>query len=349
MKIGIITNNITGNGGIETVLSAVFNSVSRYPAFKFELFLNSAVMRTDWQMSVGKLVSIVSGNHKEKIARFLDSMTYLIKTDADELIVMSTKLLPIVVLVKKIFHKKYKIVSWIHFSLKDSIFSHPEWVRMADYHLAISSGIANQIEELGVDPQQIFTIYNPVVLPSDCLIPRPADKKLNLVYIGRIQFEDQKNIKELLDGLSQVQGDWQIKIFGNGTDEAKCQAYARELGLQDRIQWCGWHDNPWESIQTCSGLVLTSNYEGFPMVLVEAMGHGVPCVSSNCLTGPDDIIKSGSNGFLYQLGDSRALATALTRLENLTSNPKEVAASVYPFREAEYFKKFYSALVSIAQ
>lgn len=63
----------------------------------------------------------------------------------------------------------------------------------------------------------------------------------------------------------------------------------------------GWNCHPWDDIKIADYLISTSNYEGFGMSISEAITHGVPVISSNCPVGPNDLVKDGINGYLYQL------------------------------------------------
>ena len=104
-----------------------------------------------------------------------------------------------------------------------------------------------------------------------------------------------------------MQGDWKLHVLGDGSDFEKCQAYGRELNIDDRIVWYGWQQHPWKLVQQdikkVSALLLTSSFEGFPMTLLEALSWGIPCISADCVSGPVDIIQPDVNGHLYQPGD----------------------------------------------
>ncbi len=83
-----------------------------------------------------------------------------------------------------------------------------------------------------------------------------------------MKFEGQKRVKDLLDGLSQAKGNWKLHVLGDGSDFEKCQAYGRELNIDDRIVWYGWQQYPRELVQQdiekVSALLLTSSFERFP-------------------------------------------------------------------------------------
>lgn len=182
------------------------------------------------------------------------------------------------------------VFSWPHFSLDHK--KHAEYITCADYHLAISSGIKQQMINRGVAESTINVIFNPVET-KDSVIPAPEEgETATFIYVGRMKFEGQKRVKDLLDGLSQAKGNWKLHVLGDGSDFEKCQAYGRELNIDDRIVWYGWQQYPWELVQQdiekVSALLLTSSFEGFPMTLLEALSWGflvsVPIVSPGLLT-----------------------------------------------------------------
>lgn len=88
---------------------------------------------------------------------------------------------------------------------------------------------------------------------------------------------------------------------------------AEELDLN--VDWRGWFDDPWKEIANngIDYLVLSSKFEGFGMVLAEAISRGIPVISSNCPVGPADIIKPDINGFLYTPGDREELHNILLK------------------------------------
>lgn len=108
------------------------------------------------------------------------------------------------------------VFSWPHFSLDHK--KHAEYITCADYHLAISSGIKQQMINRGVPESTINVIFNPVEA-KDTVIPGPEEgETATFIYVGRMKFEGQKRVKDLLDGLSQAQGDWKLHVLGDGSD-----------------------------------------------------------------------------------------------------------------------------------
>jgi UDP-D-galactose:(glucosyl)LPS alpha-1,6-D-galactosyltransferase len=227
---------------------------------------------------------------------------------------------------------KVRIGSWIHFTLSAQKKKEQYFLQSADFHLAISSGIASQLKELPQRKKEnIYTVFVPTKFVAE-FIPRPAVP--TFVFVGRLTFDGQKRVNDLLVALSNVKGEWKALIVGDGPDAVPLKELALELGIRDKIEWTGWVDHPWAAIKAASTLVLTSKYEGFPMVLIEALIRGVPCLSSDCPTGPADIIIPGENGWLYPLYDISRLTVLL---QQIVDNPQMLPKQEVVKKSAERF------------
>lgn len=102
-----------------------------------------------------------------------------------------------------------------------------------------------------------------------------------------------------------------LMIVGQGQNEAKLRALARELGLDGRVIFAGFHADPAPFYATADLFVLSSDHEGFGNVIVEALSFGLPVVSTDCPSGPAEILGQGRWGRLVLVGDAAALAEAM--------------------------------------
>jgi glycosyltransferase involved in cell wall biosynthesis len=112
--------------------------------------------------------------------------------------------------------------------------------------------------------------------------------------------ERYKNIRERGDSL-----------VGTGADEAELRTLAGGLGLSAQVIFAGFHSDPTPFYQTADLFVLSSDYEGFGNVIVEAMACGTPVVSTDCPSGPAEILENGRYGRLVPVRDAQALADAM--------------------------------------
>lgn len=194
-----------------------------------------------------------------------------------------------------------------------------QYVR-ADAVIALSSGVAQVLEQMAPDiAGRIEVIGNAAVddavlsaRGAPCPRPRPGGRLL--VACGRLH--EQKGYPVLLAALAQLQEHEPVHLWivGQGPERARLERLARKLGLRERVWFAGFQPNPYPFMAAADAFVLSSLYEGFGNVLVEAMACGVPVVSSDCPYGPAEIIEHEINGLLTPVGDAPALAAALRRL-----------------------------------
>lgn len=143
----------------------------------------------------------------------------------------------------------------------------------------------------------------------------------NIVAVGRL--EEQKNFKLLIKSFSNIIGEnkeLNLKIYGEGKQKESLDNYIKELGLQKYVQLCGRTNNIVEELKKSDLYILSSNAEGMPNSLMEAMALGLPCISTNCPTGPSDLIVNELNGILVPIKDEEKLTKAI---EFIVNNPEE--------------------------
>ncbi|MBQ9116432.1 MAG: glycosyltransferase family 4 protein [Clostridia bacterium] len=160
-------------------------------------------------------------------------------------------------------------------------------------------------------------IANPVELKDETLFADPANAERSIAYSARFELV-QKRQDIMLDAFQIVlerHPGYKLKFFGDGPDEEKMKRYAEELGISDSVVFCGRSDNILKDISQSSMFVLSSDYEGIPNSLLEAMSLGLPCVSTDCSPGGARmLIEDGVNGLIVPRGDASALAAAICRM-----------------------------------
>ena len=140
------------------------------------------------------------------------------------------------------------------------------------------------------------------------------DAKL-VVTAGRLTA--QKGYDRLLPVWAKVveqRPDWRLEIYGSGPNEKKLRRQLKKLGLEGSAELMGRTDVLFERMARASMFVMTSRHEGLPMVLLEAMGLGLPVVSYDCPTGPREVITDGVDGYVVPNGDKDALAAQMIEL-----------------------------------
>lgn len=350
MNIIIAGYALRGFGGMEMVCKRLVHIMSTYnPSIHIKFVFFKEEKNVDHSWHSGLNVHIMhSSIHNTKARRLHFSLLltrYLLENKPDLIITLDTISCFITYYAKKLVFGSYPIVSWLHFSVYD-LYKYT-YVLRCDAHLVISDGIKRQLNELGVDKKHIHTIFNPVEKTNKMISVSVGVS--NFVFIGRVIFKGQKNLKELFDSLLDLHGEWFLHIVGQGDDLDTCKKYTNNIGLSNRIKWHGWKIKPWDFIENNIGhikaLVMTSTYEGLPMTILEAMSYGIFCVSSDCPTGPSDIIND-TNGRLYKTGDVQQLTSILQDLidDKIGINQLDIQKSINKFYDENYYYNLTNAL-----
>ena len=175
--------------------------------------------------------------------------------------------------------------------------------------VALSKGVKSDlIARYGINEKKIHVIYNPVDLagitvkkcadPDISICPEwRAGNGFKLIAVGRL--EEQKGFDLLVNAMAGLT-DLPIKlmILGEGGQRSNLMCLVRELNLEDRVFMPGFVNNPYAYISRADAFVLSSRWEGFGHVIVEAMACGAPVISFDCQSGPGEIISHGVNGLL---------------------------------------------------
>lgn len=158
-------------------------------------------------------------------------------------------------------------------------------------------------------------IYNPIdpqVLA--CEAGYSVDAK-RIISVGRLCY--QKYFQMAVSVAAQVlpnHSDWQWDIYGEGEDRRELERLIEEAGLQYQMHLQGQVNDLYDRYKQYSFMVMTSRYEGFPMTLLEGIGNGLPLVSFDVNTGPDEIITDGQNGYLVEAFDEETMIKCILQL-----------------------------------
>ncbi|WP_071517272.1 glycosyltransferase [Geitlerinema sp. PCC 9228] len=193
----------------------------------------------------------------------------------------------------------------------------------ADGIVAVSGGVFDDLLQVTkLSPERLRIIYNPAVTnhitqQASEPVDHPwlaADAPPVILGVGKL--EAQKDFPNLLRAFAQVRAQRPVRliVLGWGPQKEALQNLAATLAVADDVDFPGYVDNPYAYMARSAAFVLSSAWEGLPFVLVEAMAVGTPVVSTDCPSGPQEILHGGEYGWLTPVGDSEALAAAIDKV-----------------------------------
>jgi glycosyltransferase involved in cell wall biosynthesis len=190
----------------------------------------------------------------------------------------------------------------------------------ADHIVAVSEGVAGDIRTItGLPPSRVTVVPNPVIFDDmferskeDVEHPWVSEGKVPLILgIGRLT--EQKDFPTLIRAFANLQKTLSSKlvILGEGRQRNELEELVSSLGIVDHVHMPGFESNPYAWIARSSLFVLSSKWEGSPNVLTESLALGTPVVSTDCRSGPREILNGGRYGPLVPVGDHIALSAAM--------------------------------------
>ena len=158
-------------------------------------------------------------------------------------------------------------------------------------------------------------IYNPLNMDKRYIgVALNTPKTKTIVTVGRlIAVKNHEMLSRAFKRVLEVYPDYELIIYGAGENQESLTKYISSLGMDEKIKLPGSFPDIWDRILSAELFVLTSNYEGMPNALLEAMCLGLPCISTR-VNGAIDVIQSGKNGLLVDVGDEDALVNAIIKL-----------------------------------
>jgi glycosyltransferase involved in cell wall biosynthesis len=189
--------------------------------------------------------------------------------------------------------------------------------RFADGIVCVSEGVAKDLAAVtGLSQSRFQIVPNPIVsdrIPELAAAPIPDALNGQSFILGVGRLTALKDFSTLIEAFAELRKEKKMRlvILGEGEQRAQLEDLARAKGIADEVLLPGTVKNPFSWMSRAAMLVLPSQYEGFGNVLVEAMACGTQVVSTDCPTGPSEILAGGAFGRLVPVGDVRALADAM--------------------------------------
>ena len=350
-KISLFIPSLRG-GGAERMMVNLANEFSRR-GIATDLVL--AQKEGEYFSEVKEGVNIVDLGSKRILFSLFPLFFYLRKARPDVLIASMEHVAIISILAKFLSFSKTKIIvrvaNTLSFSLqgtkwyKRPIRKYGAFVfyRLANQIVTNSEGSAQNLSKtLSIKRERIKVIHNPAVTERMFESAKEAmghpwlKDKEEPVIISAGRMHKQKDFETLIKAFASRRRKEPLKliILGEGEERPKLQALAEELGVLKSINMPGFMENPYAYISRADLFVLPSRWEGLPSALIEAMAFGLPVVSTDCPSGPREILKDGKYGELVPVGDHKAMADAIAKVLRERPDTKEAG---------EYVKKNFSA------
>lgn len=204
----------------------------------------------------------------------------------------------------------------------------------ADRIVTVSEGVATDLlQRIPLDAKRVVTIYNPVVddtlralakaQPACAWLSARAPTDVPVVLAaGRLV--PQKDFATLIDAFALLRRTRpaRLLILGEGDLRETLTSQVARLGLENDVALPGFEPNPISAMRTAQLFVLSSRFEGLPGVLIQAMACGMPVVSTDCPSGPHEVLEGGRWGRLVPVGDATAMAAAMAAALDDRSPPK---------------------------
>lgn len=326
MKLLYITNGINGAGGLERVLSIKASYLAEHYAYDVTILsLNNGHQDPFYTFSDKiKMLSIsVGGTPIQYIKAYKKGIQELVSTIRPDVISVCDDGLK-GFFVPKIIDSKTPIVYERHVSKEIEMNDSYSFLKKKAIQIKwkmmehLASGFSKFVVLTNGNTAEWQLVTNRMVIPNPLsFYPEESSTLQNkkVIAVGKQGF--QKGYDRLLVAwqiVNRSHPDWQLDIYGTIAPEYKLEELANALGISESVSFYPPEKDIQSKYMKASLYVMSSRFEGFGMVLIEAMACGVPCVSFDCNYGPADIIAHNVDGLLVPNGDSTALADGITAL-----------------------------------
>ena len=358
-----------GGGGAEKVMITLLKHLDKK---KFQSTLVSIAGQGPYLSLLPQNASYINLNSK-KVRYALPKLLKLINDEKPDIVFSTLRHLNVYILLFSFFFpKQTKIVvresNTVSHSLEYS--SHKRIHTMllkrayprSDLIICQSKGVANDlIDNFGIKASLIEQIYNPVDL--DYIDRMSGEKTIDWpfangqkIIIAMGKLTKQKGFEYLIKAFAIVSEQYptiKMSILGTGPDEQKLKNLARELEVYDKIFFAGFQINPYAYLKNSGFFVLSSLWEGFPNALLEAMACGLPVISTDCPSGPSEIIEQGKNGLLVPTANEDALAKAIIEIidndtlrNQLARESRKTIMNFIPEKIVREYEKIFASIMT---
>ena len=336
-------------GGAEKVVVHLAN----YFALKgMEVTLLTVSKGNDFKKLINPQINLICLN-EHKIVNAIPPLIKFVKTNNIDNFVANIWPLTIVSSCIRLVSKKTKLLFIEHCNLSEEFRNRSFIFRFAQNTsimlfysfahevIAVSAGVKEDLEKKGVKKSKVSVIYNPLEdlkgskkMESTKNIEKwinSKDKKL--ISVGELK--KQKNFPNLIKAIGVFQKKYSVKlkllILGDGPERKNIEEEITKQELEEIFFLPGWVNDPVPYLYLADLFVLPSDYEGFGVVITEALSTGLNVVSTNCKSGPSEILKDGELGYLCEVNDPDDLAKSINEALNNPLDKDKLIARAYDF------------------
>jgi len=363
-RIAIFTPSLAA-GGAERISVNIANGLSEKG---LEVDLIAAMPDDDFSQDVSNHVNVFHLDAKRVITSIPALSMYLRRARPKVLLSSQTHANLVAIWANMIAGGPSRVAICEHFNIsrRDNISSNHREIILpwfaakfyprADRIISVSEGVARDLSVTANIPfEQIQVIYNPVVdlnlVEQSLAVPAHSwfGEGMLPVILGVGRLTTQKRFDILIRAFEIVlkKRDARLLILGEGEERGNLENLIKQLGLEDVVDLNGFEANPYAYMKRASVFVLSSAAEGLPTALIEAMACGVPVVSTDCPSGPSEILESGRFGRLVAVGDVQAMADTI---EDILESPPDVTTArirAMDFSIEQGVSKYYEMLMEL--
>ena len=348
-RLAFFVDSLAG-GGAERVMLNLANEYIKH-GYKVDLVL--AHKQGDYLDDVDPNIRIIDLSVTRFWTYFFPLIKYFRLEKPDVMLSATTILNLLAIMTKLLSCVKVRLVVSEHINItsfaETGTLQRPKVVKMlikwfypkSDQIIAVSNGAAKSLSQFsGVPLAQIKAIYNGVIdseklhlsqekVSHEWFGSQQAHEPV-IVAVGRL--EAQKDYSMLLNAFAIVRKvrNAKLLVLGEGELRAELENKAIKLDINQDVLFYGFESNPFKFLANANVFALSSQYEGLPTVLIEALACGCPVVSTNCPSGPEEILEQGRFGELVKVGDENAFAAALLNvLSSQVSDARKKALAMH--------------------
>lgn len=329
--------------------------------YQVDLFLT--MYKGDYLKDIPKEVKVIKG--KGGALKSIFAFAKYIRENEPDAIISSRDYLNLLnIVVTKLVRKKTQVIVSVHvdysgmpiqkqsFRLKILTYALKKLYPKADSIVAVSSGVAKDFSQRYNYPlDKIEVIYNPTYLEESYSSNRELEFEAFYqtelpVVIGVGRLNDQKNFSLLIEAFEEVNKQIESKliILGEGANRPELEKMIEDKRLKDRVLLPGFVPNPIDYIKRSNVFVMSSSWEGFGNVIVEAMGTGISVVSTDCPSGPAEILNNSKYGTLVSMNNKEEMSKAIIELIKKPLNSEWIISRAKDFSVATIANQYLSLI-----